>query len=1612
MITNWQNWKKGTTRTSIAVFISFLSQVVLCPILRADIIPDNTLGLENSQFNADLVEGGAARGSNLFHSFSEFSIDEGQTVEFSLDDSIATIFTRVTGANMSDILGTLSISEDADFFLINPNGIFIGPNAELDMEGSFLASTADGIEFGEEFLFGTQDPIAPPDSLLVIQPSALIFNQLVPNEISSQGRLEMERGEAFQLVGGKVILENEDTRVRAREGLIELGGLAAPGRVEFSPEGMLQFPENAVRADVDIVNDVELQVDGNDGGSIRIYAHDLTLNDSELDAGLRDQGDTPNSESGDIIIDLTGNLQATNSEISNKLDDDAQGTIGNIVLTVVGDITLDNTEINSEIEGIGSSGDIQISARNLTLMNESKITSGFDDEAGSPNSQSGDIIIDLTGNLQTFSDSEIINQLSEDAQGSIGDIVVTVAGDIDLEDTEIKNLIDEGIGSSGDIQISAHNLNLNGSAIQAENDSEVDDDFDGTLPDIQSGDVIIELTGNLDAFDSDISTELSRGAIGDSGGVLVTVAGDIELDRSDIESELKGDTGENGDVRIYAHNLILMNKSNVGGGYDSRRGTLGRQSGDVIIVLTGDLEAFNKSKIINTLARNAVGGFSGSIDITVDGDIYFRNSQIENELKGIGGTGDTVITAGGELFLDGGQITNRVDDNGGQGDSGDIRIVADSLRFETPVDDDNGDQALISTTTEDTGDAGDIYITVNEFTMNGPVESGSSGITSSSSDNALGDAGSVFITVNGDMLMTDRGKIESIVKGGSVGTGGDVIINAHSLTLIEVSAIKVFNKANGEPGNIEITLTGDLIIDGNSDINASVEGPNAGVENNINTGNVIVNAHAVRLSDNGQIKVFAIEGAGDAGQIEVTADSIEIGTFGSFDPDDLRNSPSGFFSNSEVSNDGDSSGAGGDIVLHVRSLRIGTGGIIDSSSDGDFQGGDIEITAEHIEILDGAQLIASTSAGGQAGSIIITASDELLISGIDPRDDGFIENKADDNNFIVSEDDTIQSGVFTFTEGMGAAGQITIQDDGNGHLDIVIQNEGTVNAEARAQGTSEEAGAMAGTGGDITLQGRSVQLTNNATVDSSTARNARGGDVNITAEQVELLNGGQLVASTSAEGQAGSINVTASEEVLISGIDPTVSEDEPAQSGVFAFTEGMGAAGEIKIQDAGNGHLDIVIQNEGTVNAEARAQDASEAGAMAGAGGDITLQGRLVQLNNGATVDSSTARNARGGDVNITAGQVELLNGGQLVASTSAEGQAGNINVTASDEILISGTAPEDDNITTASDEIPDSRFASESDEVLNSRPVSEADSITVAAAAPISGTAAEDVGDTPPSSGIFTVTEGSGDAGQINIRDSGGSLGLIIQDGGTVSAQAFGQGNAGSIIIDIGAQLTVTDGDIRTDARQSAGGAINISAGNIVLSGDGDILTNVASGADNGGDIVIAAGYLVALDDSDILAFAQDGAGGNITLPIFFGQGFVPSPSGTELADLDMNGRVDINASGQLSSGTITFPDVSFIENNLTELSDVLVNTDTLVASSCIAPVAQGSGRFVVTGRDGLPQQPTAVYLSTLSTGTVRSLPDEAATTQNNNDDDFLTEPQAVYLLSDGRLVMSRDCS
>ncbi|MDW8202990.1 MAG: filamentous hemagglutinin N-terminal domain-containing protein, partial [Cyanobacteriota bacterium SKYGB_h_bin112] len=156
-----------------------LGSLLIAPPTQAQLIPDNTLGSEASTVTpnapvrglpADLIQGGATRGTNLYHSFQDFNVADQQRVYFANPTSIDSILTRVTGNNLSHILGTLGVDGAASLFLLNPHGILFGANVKLDIAGSFTASTADSFLLPDGSQFSATNPQAPPLLTVAVTP--------------------------------------------------------------------------------------------------------------------------------------------------------------------------------------------------------------------------------------------------------------------------------------------------------------------------------------------------------------------------------------------------------------------------------------------------------------------------------------------------------------------------------------------------------------------------------------------------------------------------------------------------------------------------------------------------------------------------------------------------------------------------------------------------------------------------------------------------------------------------------------------------------------------------------------------------------------------------------------------------------------------------------------------------------------------------------------------------------------------------------------------------------------------------------------------------------------------------------------------------------------------------------------------------------------------------------------------------------------------------------------------------------------------------------------------------------------------------------------------------
>ncbi|MEO0456434.1 MAG: filamentous hemagglutinin N-terminal domain-containing protein, partial [Cyanobacteria bacterium P01_A01_bin.114] len=174
-------------------------------VLIAQLLPDDTLGAENSLITpldgqTDRIDGGALRGSRLFHSFEAFNIETGRGTYFASPATIETIFMRVTGNGGSEIDGILGVLGDANLFLINPNGVSFGPAAQLDMGGSLSVSTADRFVLSDGTEFSATNPTTLPLLSLSVAPGL----QYGAGDINNAGDIAVDTGQSLRLFGNTV----------------------------------------------------------------------------------------------------------------------------------------------------------------------------------------------------------------------------------------------------------------------------------------------------------------------------------------------------------------------------------------------------------------------------------------------------------------------------------------------------------------------------------------------------------------------------------------------------------------------------------------------------------------------------------------------------------------------------------------------------------------------------------------------------------------------------------------------------------------------------------------------------------------------------------------------------------------------------------------------------------------------------------------------------------------------------------------------------------------------------------------------------------------------------------------------------------------------------------------------------------------------------------------------------------------------------------------------------------------------------------------------------------------------------------------------------------------
>jgi filamentous hemagglutinin family protein len=227
---------------------------------------------DNHQFN---IQGGQRSGVNLFHSFERFGLNNGQTANFISQPDIQNIIGRINGGEASIINGLIQVSGGlSNLYLINPAGIILGENAQLNIPASVIITTANSLEFGNNQWFNITGE--PNLSSLMGSPMGFRFDSNTPGAIINLGQLQVNSGYDLMLVGGTVVntgtlsAPNGNLIIETVEGenLVRISQAGNILNLEIKPESNttinpLSLPELLTKIETDEATQVTINSEGN-----------------------------------------------------------------------------------------------------------------------------------------------------------------------------------------------------------------------------------------------------------------------------------------------------------------------------------------------------------------------------------------------------------------------------------------------------------------------------------------------------------------------------------------------------------------------------------------------------------------------------------------------------------------------------------------------------------------------------------------------------------------------------------------------------------------------------------------------------------------------------------------------------------------------------------------------------------------------------------------------------------------------------------------------------------------------------------------------------------------------------------------------------------------------------------------------------------------------------------------------------------------------------------------------------------------------------------------------------------------------------------------------------
>lgn len=1242
----YSSWLPGLETTIVFATILYNNQAI------SQIVPDHTLP-ENTQVNnvnnITNITGGTKAGSNLFHSFTEFSVLKDSTAYFQNAPDVQNIISRVTGGSISKIDGLIKANGTANLFLLNPNGIIFGDNAQLSIGGSFVASTASSLKFsnGQEF---SVDSTPTPQLLTINITPGLQYGKSTPGAtITNTGNLLSQQD--LTLVADKLDLQGQ---LIAGRNLT----LQAQNSVQVKDSVLSRFRAQAGR-DLTIQGDHYIDI-------VALNSQKLTSFVSGGDLHLISEGEI----SGDARFLSGGSffLGSLSGELAKFVSQ--QGSIISSHNDV--DVAANYTGASLLVEAKGNirfQGDI-----NITQPNHSSLLDNADTAKLSTTSA---LIMRSGQNSLAYADNNShfnrINSITNITDG------ITINGNIVLQPFN-------NIGGTVDLLADFGNINtqLISTNGQTPNSNSFYYGFFEPITNANGGTIKLEANkGNINTGDLYSYSDYDSGIAKDGGSITLQATGNINTSHLISSSRAVSDyisskAGQGGAITLSAANGnintgVLISSSSASSQFGASEAG---QGGDITLsAFNGSINTLNiySSSSSRSFQSNSKSGQGGAITLSaLDGDININALALDSSSFSFSFGANSTAEKGGDMTLSASNAINA-----------DVLLAFNSSSL----------SIAFLTTTSTTGKGGNITLSA----ANGSINTSSFNSSSSASGpfSSADAGGEITLSVSGGSINASSFNSSSSAPG-LARNGGKITLSAANGSIKTTNLDSYsFSDSNshsttGNGGKITLSSSGGNISTGalksssfSRTLNSTSTAGNGGditisaPMGIINTLGLDASAAAVSFSSDftstagkgGEVNVFAFQdiiidgfvksasfsygstsSADQGGAITIASTSGEISA------EDLVSSSYSSMTNAagrgglislsaakaiNINSINSTGGASsGNITIDTNAPFLMNNNIISSDTFGSGKAGNIQITAPTITMTNGAQISAATHSSGQGGDIILEAIDDIELSGTSDTNPkgifsgfnylnvtglppniflgGFIPTG---NTEAPPEGTLFPSGVFAQTTvgSSGRAGNLRIETKR-----LTIQDGAAIATTTFGQG---------GNAGNIDIQANESISVINGSILSGVAGGARGnsGNIRLNTNSLSLTNAGIVQTQTLGEGKAGNIEIIADTVNLLG-----------SGSGILS---GSGGSNELLGITGGN----------------------------IGQGGNINITSSSFNIADGAVLNAQTQTNAPGGNIIVNTQKFNAVNGGQLRTSTFGLGQAGDMQLNIQ-EILLSGS--------------------------------------------------------------------------------------------------------------------------------------------------------------------------------------------------------------------------------------------------------------------------------------------------------------------------------------------------